>query len=68
MKAIVLNETIRVISQEMTKSSRRSYDNDRINHQLESVASELSLDHVNELIDMFELDSPNIDGSVWHMA
>ncbi len=63
--AHILNEAIRLIGYEVTKRGRVPYDNTLIDQHLQNVAESLSTDHVNELIDLYRLDTPNVDGAVW---
>ncbi|HIL87525.1 MAG TPA: hypothetical protein EYM25_02215 [Deltaproteobacteria bacterium] len=64
--AHILNEAIRVIGYEVSKQGRLPYNNSLIDQHLQSVAENLSVDHVNELIEMYRLDTPNVDGAVWN--
>ena len=64
--AHILNEAIRIIGYEVTKRGRFPYDNSLINQHLQNVAESLSVDHVNGLIKMYRLDTPNVDGAVWN--
>ncbi len=65
MNATILNDAIRLLSHEMTKRGHKPFDNDLITAQLERVETHLSKDHRNELITMFHLDTPNVDGACW---
>ena len=64
--AHILNEAIRIIGYEVTKRGRIPYDNSLIDQHLQNVAESLSVDHVNGLIEMYRLDTPNTDGAVWN--
>ena len=64
--AHILNEAIRIIGYEVTKRGRFPYDTSLIAQHLQNVAESLSVDHVNGLIEMYRLDTPNTDGAVWN--
>jgi hypothetical protein len=65
MNAPILNNAIRLIGYEVIKRGRIPYNNELIEEQLALVEEQLSPDHRNELIKMFRLDEPNVDGALW---
>jgi hypothetical protein len=63
--ALLVQEASKAISLETVKRGKQPYNNAVISEYLERVEREVSRDHANELIRMYRLHEPNIDGKSW---
>jgi hypothetical protein len=63
--ALVVQQASKVLSLETVKRGKRPYDNTLITEQLNRVEQLVSRDHANELIRLYRLQDPNVDGTSW---
>lgn len=63
--ALIVQQAAKVLSLETIKRGRLPYDNALITAQLDRVEKLVSRDHANELIRLYRLHDPNVDGTSW---
>ena len=63
--ALIVQQASKVLSLETVKRGKRPYDNALITEQLYLVEKLVSRDHANELIRLYRLQDPNVDGTSW---
>ena len=63
--ALIVQQASKVLSLETVKRGKRPYDNTLITEQLDLVERLVSRDHANELIRLYHLQDPNVDGTSW---
>ena len=63
--ALIVQQASKVLSLETVKRGKRPYDNALITEQLDLAERLVSRDHANELIRLYRLQDPNVDGTSW---